>query len=107
MNFVSFNLHFPNQDIAKAGVADIFGQSLASPDRAAALATSMAPSAQQLMPSGDMVAFDDGGKALDLGKRSVLHAGFLDGAFVQFNAKTCAVLKGASAGRPAQNGPNQ
>jgi hypothetical protein len=100
MNFVPVSLHFPNQDIAKAGVADIFGQSLASPDgataAAAALATSMAPSAQHTMPSGDMVAFDDDGTALDLGKRSVLHAGFLDGAFVQFNAKTCAVLKGAS-----------
>ena len=59
------------------------------------------------MPSGDMVAFDDDGKALDLGKRSVHHAGFLEGAFVQFNAKTCSALKEVSAGRPWQNGQNQ
>ena len=106
--FRSFHFTFPNQDIAKAGVADIFGQSGASPDGSAATcATLMTPPAQQFMASGDMVAFDGDGTALDLGKRSVHAAGFLEGAFVQFNAKTCAALKEGSAGGTGQTYQHQ
>jgi hypothetical protein len=67
----------------------------------------MPPPAQQFMASGDMVAFDGDGTALDLGKRSVHAAGFLEGAFVQFNAKTCAALKEGSAGGTGQTYQHQ
>ena len=59
------------------------------------------------MASGDMVAFDGDGTALDLGKRSVHAAGFLEGAFVQFNAKTCERLKEGSAGGTGQTYQHQ